>query len=143
MNYMKEIANTVFGVEFEELFQIKTDTNEILHDEFYMTSDGLQAYDNPVFKRNDLTKIFENVCKGTYTVVKKPWKPSHGSRCYFVASDGYIDSMLFNINDVQLLSLYEHGKLYRTKEEAQIHCAEDMAFWETIWETIKSKIKEY
>ena len=138
MNYMKEIANTIFGVEFEELFQIETDTNEILHDKFYMTSDGLQVYDNPVFKKNDLIKIFENVCKGIYTVVKTPWRPFHGSRCYFVGSDGYIDNILFDTNDVQLLSLYKLGKLYKTKEEALTHCVEDIHFWGAI----RSKLKE-
>lgn len=132
MNNMKKIAE-LLGVELGEEFKVRlTQTPEIINSEiFVLREHGLETDD--CIQRSD---ILANLLTGTYEIVKLPWKPKGGDS-YWYYSEFYIleksvwDGALFD------LALYKLGKIYRTREEAEAHAAEDASYWNEIRKEIE------
>ena len=59
----------------------------------------------------------------------RTWKPMRWETYYTVTEHGHIVSDHFDENKRLDLLLYKLGKMYRTKQEAERHEAEDKNFW--------------
>lgn len=123
MNYMEQVAR-ILGVELGEQFKI-----DGIKEIFYIDEEGLkQEYGDNFCFNNGLVWLLN----GNAKVVKFPWKPKHNDECYYVAPNGSIVSQIFYTTYSDNLLFYKLGKLYRTREEAEAHIDEDIAFWEGI-----------
>ena len=123
MNYMNQIAH-MLGVELDEEFYLEdvTDGGYVTYDEvktvFKLSNAGILRKDKHVngwidVPHNYLPELFT----GRYTIVKKPWKPSHGLRYYYVGLDKILDYTIFNSDCYWDVLAYTLGNCFRTKEE--------------------------
>lgn len=123
MNYMKQIAQ-MLGVELDEEFYL-----EDITDGGYVTYDGVKTVfklSNAGMLRKDkhiVSGWIENyphlpgLLTGRYTIVKKPWKPSDGSRYYYVTPNKALENTFFGSMRYWDVMAYTLGNCFRTKEE--------------------------
>ena len=125
MNYMNQIAQ-MLGVELEEEFYLEDVT-----DGYYFSDDNFKKVtfrlsDTGMFRQDKNTETgwkdstyqpLLGVLIGHYTIVKKPWKPSHGLRYYYVRLDKTLDYTIFNSDCYWDVLAYTLGNCFRTKEE--------------------------
>ena len=123
MNYMKQIAQ-MLGVELDEEFYLEdiTDGYYVAYDEakavFKLSNSGMLRRDKHVGGWIDLTHNYlPELFTGRYTIVKKPWKPSHGLRYYYVQLDKTLDYTIFNSDCYWDVLAYTLGNCFRTEEE--------------------------
>lgn len=125
MNYMKQIAQ-MLGVELGEEFYLKSTLNGKYCSSgknkttFKLSESGVKYK----FIRNtnnyewcSLDAILAEVLTGSLEIVKKPWKPSHGLRYYYVRLDKTLDYTIFNSEFYWNVLAYTLGNCFRTKEE--------------------------
>lgn len=120
---MNQIAQ-MLGVELDEEFYL-----EDITDGCYVTFDEVKAVfklSNSGMLRKDkhiVSGWIENhphllgLLTGHYTIVKKPWKPSHGLCYYYVRLDKTLDYTIFNSECYWDVLAYTLGNCFRTKEE--------------------------
>lgn len=119
-NLMPEIA-ALLGVEVGEEFKLKGLRSRWI---YKFTEDSfLCRLDN--FRWESAFYMMEDILHGTVEIEKLPWEPKYGE-CYYCLS---IDlrrvirpSWLGDTRDYAMKAL---GMVYRTKEEAEAHLAED------------------
>lgn len=124
MNYMEQIAK-MLGVELEEEFYLKSNlTGKYLSSgknktTFKLSDSGVQMK----FVRNNdyewcsIDVILAEVLTGRQEIVKKPWKPSHGLRYYYVRLDKTLDYTIFDSECYCDVLAYTLGNCFRTEEE--------------------------
>ena len=125
MNYMEQIAH-MLGVELDEEFYLE----DVTDGGYYITYDN----DKIVFKLSNLGILRKDkhivsdwidvthhylpeLFTGRYTIVKKPWKPSHGLRYYYVLPDKTISHTFFDSRCYWDVLAYTLGTCFRTEEE--------------------------
>lgn len=122
----------LLGVELDEEFQIRSSGCKKCEPGIYKfdLGEGLVKKDeNGVFNSNSSVE-FEDLCLGNYEIVKLPWEPKKGMRYYFPRVDANLKGEMavgdydwdFETFDLAMKAL---GMVYRTKEEAEAHFAED------------------
>lgn len=117
----------LLGVELDEEFQIRSSGCKKCEPGIYKfdLGEGLVKKDeNGVFNSNSSVE-FEDLCLGNYEVVKLPWEPKEGDTYYCVnifkkRIEAY---QWIGFTGEYVLKLF--GMVYRTKEEAKAHLAED------------------
>lgn len=117
-NYMSEVAK-MLGVELGEEFKIG-------NDDYVLMNDGLINISN----NSNSTVVFTNVLNGTYTIKRKPWKPSKNRTFYFIDEDGFVCQDEW-INCWSDIILYKIGNCYKTAAEAEKYRAEWLSFYKS------------
>lgn len=125
MNYMKDIAK-LLGVELDEEFYLE----DVTDGGCYITYDNdktVLKLSNAGMLRRDKHMVsgwidstyhyLLGLLTGRYTIVKKPWKPSHGLRYYYVRLDKTLDYTIFDSECYWDVLAYTLGNCFRTKEE--------------------------
>lgn len=119
-NQMEEIAK-LLGVELGEKFIVK---NSERIEEVVLYKGGLLVCDDNGEETYN-PKLFTKILCGVYEIERKPWEPEEGED-YFHPNIEYghvgICSWKGDTIDCILRAL---GMLYRTREEAEAHYAED------------------
>lgn len=125
MNYMEQVAH-MLGVEFDEEFYLE----DVTDGGYYITYDN----DKTVFKLSNSGILRKDKCMvgrwidsthpyllrlltGRYAIVKKPWRPSHGLRYYYVLPDKTLNYTIFDHECYWDVMAYTLGNCFRTKEE--------------------------
>ena len=125
-NLMPEIMK-MLGVEYGEAFKIRRPGYEVCEKGIYafFEDEGLMKKNKQgVFDSNSSIE-FEDLCLGNYEIVKLPWEPKYKEEYFFpnirqktVAIEQWTDETF----DYAMKVL---GMVYRTREEAEAHMAED------------------
>lgn len=120
-NLMVELAK-LLGVELGEKFIIQ---NADRKETVVLAMDGFHVIQPNNVLSPDHGKLLSKVLQGLYEVKKLPWKPKHGERyycpCVQSRSVGSFSWANYSL-DYAMLVL---GMVYRTREEAEEHLAED------------------
>lgn len=120
---MPEIAK-MLGVELEEQFIVHLSNGKenvvLKHNGFYSVNQyGDIIRDNSIL----LSKLLQGYYN--YKIEKLPWEPKRGERYYFPSiTDKCVVSNFWDGATMEL-ALKAFGYIYRTKEEAEAHFAED------------------
>ena len=123
-NLMSEVAK-LLGVELGEEFIIE---NKDRKETVVLAMDGFHVIQPNDVLGPDHGKLWSKVLQGLYEVVKLPWEPQRGESYYAIniadTTTPYIAWHAWNgyVRDYVSLQL---GIIYKTKEEAQAHFAED------------------
>jgi hypothetical protein len=114
---MSEVAK-MLGVELGERFKIvNNQTGSLISEYDYCFSDKdiMICQDG---RGCSGEYILIHLIHGTYTIKRKPWKPSLDEQYYYVDELGHPCSDPW-VNSVLDITLYRVGNCYRTKEEAE------------------------
>ena len=125
-NLMPEIMK-MLGVETEEAFKIRRPDYEVCEKGIYafLEDEGLTKKNKQgVFDSNSSIE-FEDLCLGNYEVVKLPWEPKYKEYYYCPSVTERRVIELLWLDDTRDYALKALGMVYRTKEEAKAHLAED------------------
>ena len=120
-NIMPEVA-ALLGVEIGEEFIIE---NADRKENVVLAADGFHVIQPNDILGPDHGKLLSKVLQGLYEVKKKPWEPKYEETyyrpniTYAVVSNSIWRGGTFDY------SLKELGMVYRTREEAEAHLAED------------------
>lgn len=125
-NLIPEIAK-LLGVEMEEAFKIRRPAYEVCEKGVYafFENEGLMKRNEQGEFDNNSSIEFEDLCLGNYEIVKLPWEPKYGEIYYFLdINEKEIMSYPWE-NDTFDYAMKALGMIYRTREEAEAHFAED------------------
>ena len=123
-NLIPEVLK-LLDVEYDERFKL-TNTDGVIteNDVFCFFEHGLShALQDGEYE--DANDILYDILAGNYEIVKLPWEPREGERyCYPSVSAKNVDctNWICCSFDYAMKAL---GMIYRTKEEAEAHFAED------------------
>ena len=127
-NLMPEVA-ALLGVEYNEKFQVDTHGTEFAKGNLFCFNEKnglLMIYPDGVScSANEL--VYGILC-GYYKIVKLPWKPKNGEIYWtimFTSDDKPSAQRLVWSGDSIDFIKKALGLVYRTKEEAEAHLAED------------------
>ena len=123
-NLMPEVA-ALLGVEIGEEFIIQ---NADRKENVVLAMDGFHVIQPNDVLGPDHGKLLSKVLQGLYEVVKLRWEPKRGESYYAIniadTTTPYIAWHAWNGYVRDYVSL-QSGIIYKTKEEAQAHMAED------------------
>lgn len=120
-NLMPEVA-ALLGVEIGEEFIIE---NADRKENVVLAMDGFHVIQPNGALDPDRCRLLSKVLQGLYEVEKLPWEPRYGDIYYIVdARVCRVDSYSWG-NTTFDLAVKSLGIIYRTKEEAEAHLAED------------------
>ena len=120
-NLMSEVA-ALLGVEIGEKFIIE---NADRKETVVLGMDGLHVIQPNDVLEPDHGKLLSKVLQGLYTVKKKPWEPKCNEYYYCPSVRQIGVSYVKWWGDITDYALKALGMVYRTKEEAEAHLAED------------------
>lgn len=120
-NFMAAVAK-LLGVELGEEFIIENaDRKEIV----LLAMDGFHVIQPNNVLSPDHGRLLSKVLQGLYEVKKKPWVPKY-KEYYYCPSITQRRVMEFLwLGDTRDYTMKAIGMVYRTKEEAEAHFAED------------------
>ena len=120
-NLIPEIAK-MLGVEVGEEFTIE---NADRKETVVLGMDGLHVVQpNNVLGPNHY-QLLVNVLEGLYEIKKKPWEPKKDERYYIPSVSNQCVQKYFWHEYTLDFAMKALGMIYRTKEEAEAHFAED------------------
>lgn len=119
-NLMPEVAK-MLGVELGEKFIIENAEHNL---QVVLVADGLHVTKDD-FLGSSNSKLLQNVLCGLFEVKKLPWEPKYKER-YYRPNIIYkrVSDVLWRGSALDY-ALKELGMIYRTREEAEAHLAED------------------
>ena len=119
-NLMPEVAK-LLGVEIGEKFIIENAEHNL---QVVLVADGLHVTKDD-FLGSSNSKLLQNVLCGLFEVKKLPWEPKYKER-YYRPNIIYkrVSDVLWRGSALDY-ALKELGMIYRTREEAEAHLAED------------------
>lgn len=120
-NLMKEVA-ALLGVEIGKEFIIE---NADRKETVVLAADGLHVVQPNNVVGPDHGKLLSKVLQGFYEIKKKPWEPKY-KECYYcpcISAKGVNQTPWYGDTTDYLLKAF--GMVYRTREEAEAHFAED------------------
>ena len=120
-NLIPEIAK-MLGVEVGEEFTIE---NADRKETVVLAMDGLHVIQPNNVLGPDHGKLLSNVLQGFYEVKKKPWVPKKDERYYIPSVSSQCVQKYFWHEYTLDFAMKALGMIYRTKEEAEAHLAED------------------
>lgn len=119
-NLMPEVAK-LLGVEIGEKFIIENTEHNL---QVVLIADGLHVTKDD-FLGSSNSKLLQNVLCGLFEVKKLPWEPKYREYYYYpsVCAKAVLKALWIGITrDYTAKAL---GMIYRTREEAEAHLAED------------------
>lgn len=130
---IEDLTNTL-GVELEKEFYIYDNgTKSRFTSPYKLTKDDLQwysSYDNMWFSSHiSILEFFT----GKYTIIKKPWKPKHFDKYYYISSNGDVECSEWHGDNLDL-TFYASKNCFRTRKEAEIHKDKLIANIKSIYE---------
>lgn len=118
MSYIKEVAE-MLGVGVDEEFQLRHINGIILSGVYKITNEGVyhqkDSHTSWCYDQN----MLEEIIRGVYSIVPKPWKPKDGEKYFFIACDGSVYPAEFNSEAGFYKLDLRMGNVFRTKEEAE------------------------
>ena len=120
-NLIPEIAK-MLGVEVGEEFII---ANADRKETVVIAMDGFHVIQPNDILGPDHGKLLSKVLQGLYEVKKKPWVPKKGERYYIPSVSSQCVQKYFWHEYTLDFAMKALGMIYRTKEEAEAHFAED------------------
>lgn len=124
-NLMPEVLK-LLGVEYGEKFKLRENGEEKLRDGVYCFVEDLGfihiVLDRKKYHANEL---LEELLIGYYEIVKLPWKPKYGDTYYYPNINKKRTSSTYWSDITGDYAMKALGMVYRTKEEAEKHLAED------------------
>lgn len=125
MNHMAEVAK-MLGVELGEVFEVL----EYPSKKFQITNYGIERLQDGEWQCDIAVNsfVFEKLLTRKYTIKRKPWKPKEDEYYYIVETDGFIGSVAWSNNTVDIM-FYKLGNCYRTREEAEANRDKWVAFY--------------
>lgn len=125
-NLMPEIMK-MLGVEYGEEFKIRRPGYEVCEKGVYafFENEGLMKKNEQSEFDNNSSIEFEDLCLGDYEVVKLPWEPKYKEYyyCPSITQRSVIEFLW--IGDTHDYAMKAIDMVYRTKEQAEAHFAED------------------
>ena len=126
-NLMPEIAK-MLGVEIGERFKVRKEDSEI----YYFTDVAFLKQVNDAesedyvgdLEEEDLLVLYY-LLSGKETVVRLPWEPKYDERYYIPSVSNQCVQEYFWKEYTLDFAMKALGMIYRTKEEAEAHLAED------------------
>ena len=120
-NCMAAVAK-LLGVELGEEFIIE---NKDRKETVVLAADGFHVIQPNNVLSPDHGKLFSKVLQGLYEIKQKPWEPKHCDDYYVLNTDtGRIECYSWGATTFDL-ALKALGIIYRSREEAEAHLAED------------------
>ena len=119
-NLMPEVA-ALLGVEIGEKFIIENAEHNL---QVVLVADGLHVTKDD-FLGSSNSKLLQNVLCGLFEVKKLPWEPKHGERYYCPCVQSRSVGSFSWANYSLDYAIKALGMVYRTREEAEAHFAED------------------
>lgn len=120
-NLMPDVAK-LLGVELGEEFIIE---NADRKETVVLAADGFHVIQPNDVLGPDHGKLLSNVLQGLYEVKKLPWEPKSCDSYYVLnAKTGRIECYSWGATTFDL-ALKALGVIYRTREKAEAHLAED------------------
>ena len=120
-NLMPEVA-ALLGVEIGEEFIIQ---NADRKETVVLAADGLHVIQPNNVLSPDHGKLLSKVLQGLYEVKKIPWEPQEGDVYYYPSVSAEMVDCSNWLNTSMDYALKALGMIYRTREEAEAHLAED------------------
>ena len=120
-NFMPEIAK-MLGVELGEEFII---ANADRKETVILAADGFHVIQPNNVLSPDHGKLLSKVLQGFYEVKKKPWEPKKDERYYIPSVSNKCVQEYFWEEYTMDFAMKALGMVYRTREEAEDHFAED------------------
>lgn len=108
-NHMEEVAK-MLGVELGEPFMVGDY-------KYHFTEKGICCNDVHDSEKSCVWMLYY-LLNGTYTIKRKPWKPSEGDKYWYISSNGNADYYCWT-GDVLDFLTYKLGNCYRTEEDAE------------------------
>lgn len=124
-NLMPEVAK-LLGVEFGEKFKIRDKyTGKVKPTTYYICDRGLMTNVDGIYLSNKSIEQLQQLLMGYLEIVKLPWEPKENERVWCPnAIQKTVVGFLWR-DGLLLLSLKALGMVYRTREEAWEHFADD------------------
>ena len=120
-NFMAAVAK-LLGVELGEEFIIENaDRKEIV----LLAMDGFHVIQPNNVLSPDHGKLLSKVLQGLYEIKKKPWEPKYKEYYYCPSITQRRVIEFLWLGDTRDYAMKAIGMVYRTKEEAEAHFAED------------------
>lgn len=119
-NLMPEVAK-LLGVEIGEKFIIENAEHNL---QVVLVADGLHVTKDD-FLGSSNSKLLQNVLCGLFGVKKLPWEPVKGDNYFFPSLPRNCVVKLIWTDNTYDYALKALGMVYRTRDEAQAHFAED------------------
>lgn len=125
-NLIPRIAE-MLGVEMEEAFKIRRPDYEVCENGIYafFENEGLMKKNERGEFDNNSSIEFEDLCLGNYEVVKLPWEPKNKEYYYCPSINQRMVIEFLWIGDTRDYAMKALDMVYRTKEQAEAHFAED------------------
>ena len=120
-NCMAAVAK-MLGVELGEEFIIE---NKDSKETVVFAADGFHVIQPNNVVGPDHGKLLSKVLQGLYEVKKKPWVPKKDERYYIPSVSNQCVQKYFWHEYTLDFAMKALGMIYRTKEEAEAHFAED------------------
>ena len=120
-NFMAAVAK-LLGVELGEEFIIE---NKDSKETVVFAADGFHVIQPNNVVGPDHGKLLSKVLQGLYEVKKKPWVPKKDERYYIPSVSNQCVQKYFWHEYTLDFAMKALGMIYRTKEEAEAHFAED------------------
>ena len=120
-NCMAAVAK-MLGVELGEEFIIE---NKDRKENVVMAADGFHVIQPNDVLGPDHGKLLSKVLQGLYEVKKIPWEPKKDERYYIPSVSNQCVQKYFWHEYTLDFAMKALGMIYRTKEEAEAHFAED------------------
>lgn len=120
-NLMPKVAE-LLGVELGEEFIIE---NKDRKETVVLAADGFHVIQPNNVVGPDHGKLLSKVLQGLYELKKKPWEPKYEETYYRPNITYKVVSNSIWRGGTFAYSLKELGMVYRTREEAEAHLAED------------------
>lgn len=125
-NLIPEIIK-ILGVEYGEAFKIRRPDYEVCEKGIYAFFEGeglMKKNKQGVFDSNSSIE-FEDLCLGNYEIVKLPWEPKYKEYYYSPSITREMVIELLWLGDTRDYVMKALGMIYRSREEANEHLAED------------------
>ena len=119
-NLMPELAK-LLGVELGEKFIIENAEHNL---QVVLVADGLHVTKDD-FLGSSNSKLLQNVLCGLFGVKKLPWEPKHKEYYYCPSINQRMVIEFLWIGDIRDYAMKALDMVYRTKEQAEAHFAED------------------
>ena len=125
-NLIPRIAE-MLGVEMEEAFKIRRPDYEVCENGIYafFENEGLMKKNEQGEFDNNSSIEFEDLCLGNQEIVKLPWEPKKDERYYIPSVSNQCVQEYFWKGYTLDFAMKALGMVYRTREEAEAHLAED------------------
>ena len=117
----------MLGVTYGEDFKLQAPDPELYKNySFYFDKDcELYIVNNLNGSTGNFSAMLYSILCGHYKIIKIPWKPKEGDKYYSISLPTKSICVEIWHNETSDYALKELGMIYRSREEAEAHFAED------------------